>query len=294
MDWHGEELPSSVQGDQRLTGMTASKAKPLVASKFRFAQHGTSGAWMSELLPHLASVADDLCILRAVHTEAINHDPAVTYMQTGHQQPGRPSMGAWLSYGLGSESQELPAFVVLVSRGSAVQAGRSALCAAVGGGVLAVAAPGDAIPLGRRAGVVFVESRGTEHTIAAPHAWIRLAALNRQHHEVSGDPEIEARIAQYEKAFRMQTAVPELVDLRSESANVLEEYGPDAGRPGTFATHCLLARRMVERGVRFVQLYHRGWDQHYNLPSDLRLQCQRCRSAVRGADSRSQAARAAR
>ena len=283
-DWHGEELPASVQGDQRLTGMTASKAKPLVASSFRFAQHGNGGAWMSELLPQLATAADDLCILRAVHTEAINHDPAVTYMQTGHQQPGRPSMGAWRSYGLGSENNELPAFVVLVSRGSAVRPADPLYARLWGAEFLPSQHQGtqfrsDGEPVLFLSNPSGLSAQSRRRTLDA------LAALNRQHRLVSGDPEIEARIAQYEKAFRMQTAVPELVDLGSESTNVLEDYGPDAGRPGTFATHCLLARRMVERGVRFVQLYHRGWDQHYNLPSDLRLQCrdvdQPCAALIR-------------
>jgi hypothetical protein len=273
VDWHGQELPAAVKGDQRLTGMTASKAKPLVASKFRFAQHGSSGAWMSELLPHLATAADELCILRAVHTEAINHDPAVTYMQTGHQQPGRPSMGAWLSYGLGSESDDLPGFVVLVSRGSAVRPADPLYARLWGAEFLPSQHQGtqfrsDGEP------VLFLSNPAGLSTQSRRRTLDTLTALNEQHREVSGDPEIEARIAQYEKAFRMQSAVPELTDLRSEPAKVLDEYGPHAGQPGTFATHCLLARRMVERGVRFIQLYHRGWDQHYNLPGDLRLQCQ--------------------
>jgi len=273
VDWQGEELPPSVKGDQRLTGMTASKAKPLVASKFRFSQHGSSGTWMSELLPHLATVADDLCILRAAHTEAINHDPAVTYMQTGHQQPGRPSMGSWLSYGLGSESQELPGFVVLVSRGSAVRPADPLYARLWGAEFLPSQHQGtpfrsDGEP------VLFLSNPAGLSTKSRRRTLDALASLNHQHHDSSGDPETLARIAQYEKAFRMQSAVPELVDLGSEPAKVLEEYGPDARRPGTFATHCLLARRMIERGVRIVQLYHRGWDQHYNLPGDLRLQCQ--------------------
>jgi hypothetical protein len=283
--WHGEELPPAVRGEQRLTGMTSKQAtKPLVASAFRFRQHGQSGAWMSELVPHLGKVADELCVLRGMHTEAINHDPAVTYLQTGHQQPGRPSMGAWLSYGLGSESENLPEFVVLVSRGSAARPADPLYSRLWGAEFLPSQHQGtqfrsDGDPvlfLSNPAGISAESRRRTLDT---------LAGLNRQHRELAGDAEIDARIAQYEKAFRMQTAVPELVDLGSESAGTMKDYGAGAGQPGTFATNCLLARRLVERGVRFVQLYHRGWDQHYNLPGDLRLQCgdvdQPCAALIR-------------
>jgi hypothetical protein len=270
-NWHGEELPASVRGDQRLTGMTSNKAKPLVSSAFRFAQHGNSGAWMSELLPHLGTVADELCILRGMHTEAINHDPAVTYMQTGHQQPGRPSMGAWLSYGLGSENEDLPAFVVLLSRGSAARPADPLYSRLWGAEFLpsqhqAAQFRSDGEP------VLFLSNPNGISRASRRRTLDALARLNRQHEELTGDAEISARVAQYEKAFQMQSAVPELVDLSTEGASVIESYGPDAGRPGSFATNCLLARRLAERGVRFIQLYHRGWDQHYNLPSDLRLQ----------------------
>jgi hypothetical protein len=284
-EWHGEELPPSVRGDQRLTGMTSNQAiKPLVASPFRFQQHGNGGAWISELLPHLGGLADELCILPGMHTEAINHDPAVTYLQTGHQQPGRPSLGAWLSYGLGSESEDLPAFVVLVSRGSAARPADPLYTRLWGAEFLPSQHQGtqfrsDGDPvlfLSNPAGISRDSRRRTLDT---------LAALNQEHRELAGDAEIDARIAQYEKAFRMQTAVPELVDLKTESAATLASYGSAAGQPGTFATNCLLARRLVERGVRFVQLYHRGWDQHYNLPADLRLQCgdvdQPCAALIR-------------
>jgi hypothetical protein len=284
-EWHGEEIPDSVRGDQRLTGMTSNqKTKPLVASAFRFAQYGQSGAWMSELLPNLSGVADELCILRGMHTEAINHDPAVTYLQTGHQQPGRPSMGAWLSYGLGSENDDLPAFIVLVSRGSAARPADPLYARLWGAEFLPSQHQGtqfrsDGEP------VLFLSNPPGLSRNARRQTLDVLSSLNQRHRQEIGDTEIDARIAQYEKAFLMQTAVPELVDLKSESAATLASYGPDAGRPGTFATNCLLARRLVERGVRFVQLYHRGWDQHYDLPSDLRLQCgdidQPCAALIR-------------
>jgi hypothetical protein len=272
-DWHGEELPDSVRGEQRLTGMTSNqKTKPLVSSAFQFARQGQSGAWMSELLPHLATAADQLCILRGMHTEAINHDPAVTYLQTGHQQPGRPSMGAWLSYGLGSENEQLPAFVVLVSRGSAARPADPLYARLWGAEFLPSQHQGtqfrsDGEP------VLFLTNPPGISRPARQRTLEALAALNRERQSITGDAEIAARTAQYEKAFQLQAAVPELADLRSESAHTLAAYGPDAGQPGTFATNCLLARRLVERGVRFIQLYHRGWDQHYNLPSDLKLQC---------------------
>jgi hypothetical protein len=284
-DWHGEEIPPSVRGDQRLTGMTSNqKTKPLVSSAFRFSQHGHSGTWMSELLPHVATVADELCILRGMHTEAINHDPAVTYMQTGHQQPGRPSMGAWLSYGLGSENENLPAFVVLLSRGSAARPADPLYARLWGAEFLPSQHQGtqfrsDGEP------VLFLSNPEGISRSTRRRTLDALANLNSQRQELTGDSEISARIAQYEKAFQMQTAVPELIDLSTESASTLQDYGPDAGRPGSFATNCLLARRLAQRGVRFIQLYHRGWDQHYNLPSDLRLQCrdidQPCAALIR-------------
>jgi len=284
-DWHGEELPPSVRSDQRLTGMTSNqKTKPIVSSAFRFAQHGNSGAWMSELLPHLSSVADELCILRGMHTEAINHDPAVTYMQTGHQQPGRPSMGAWLSYGLGSENEDLPAFTVLLSRGSASRPADPLYARLWGAEFLPSQYQGtqfrsDGDP------VLFLSNPDGVTRSTRRRTLDALTQLNRRHERFTGDSETLARIAQYEKAFQMQLAVPELIDLSREPVSILESYGPDAGRPGSFATNCLLARRLAERGVRFIQLYHRGWDQHYNLPSDLRLQCrdidQPCAALVR-------------
>ena len=270
---HGRELPASVRGDQRLTGMTSNqKSLPVTSSAFRFARHGETGASISELLPHTARIVDELCIIRSMHTEAINHDPAVTYLQTGHQQPGRPSFGAWLSYGLGSESSDLPAFVVMVSRGSAARPADPLYARLWGAGFLpsnhqgvALASSGDPVLyLSSPAGIDEATRRDQLDVIAA---------LNRRQLAVHGDPEIATRIAQYEMAFRMQASVPALTDLSDESETTLDAYGPQSRQRGTFAANCLLARRMAERGVRFIQLYHRGWDQHYNLPSDLALQC---------------------
>jgi hypothetical protein len=269
---HGQDLPASVRGNQRLTGMTSGqKAFPVTSSIFNFAQHGRSGAWVSELLPHTAGIVDDLCILRSLHTEAINHDPAVTYLQTGHQQPGRPSFGAWTSYGLGSENKNLPAFVVLISRGSAARPADPLYARLWGSGFLP----------SNHQGVSFRSSGDPELYLSNPAGIDRgarrdqldaIGALNRLQVGQQIDPEIETRIAQYEMAYRMQTSVPGLTDLSDEKPATFEAYGPQARVPGTFAANCLLARRLAERDVRFIQLYHRGWDQHYNLPSDLRLQ----------------------
>ncbi|MEQ9408916.1 MAG: DUF1501 domain-containing protein [Fuerstiella sp.] len=281
----GMELPAAVRGNQRLTGMTSGQDSfPVTPSVFRFARHGQSGATVSELLPHIGSVADELCLIRSMHTEAINHDPAVTFLQTGHQQPGRPSLGAWLSYGLGSENQNLPAFVVLLSRGSAARPDDPLHARLWGSAFL----PSD------HQGVSFRSSGDPVLYLSNPpglDAAMRgrlldgLQSLNRQLLQATGDPEIRTRMAQFELAARMQMSVPELTDLSSESESTFDLYGPDSRRPGTFAANCILARRMLERDVRFVQLYHRGWDQHYNLPSDLRLQCrdvdQPCAALVR-------------
>ena len=284
-EWHGQELPASVRGTQRLTGMTSGQASlPLTASAFRFAQHGDCGTWVSELLPHTASVVDDLCVIRSVTTEAINHDPAVTYLQTGHQQPGRPSFGAWISYGLGRANDNLPAFIVLLSRGSAARPADPLYARLWGAEFLPSQHQGvqfrtDGEP------VLFLKNPPGLSAESRRRSLDTLAELNQQRLDKTGDTEIETRIAQYETAFRMQTAVPELTDLTTESESTFELYGKDARRPGSFAANCLLARRLVERGVRFVQLYHRGWDQHYDLPSDLRLQCgdvdQACAALVR-------------
>ena len=271
---HGKELPPSVRTTQRNTGMTSGqKAFPVTSSIFDFKQYGKSGAWVSELLPHTANVVDDLCIIRSMHTEAINHDPAVTYLQTGHQQPGRPSLGAWLSYGLGSENDNLPSFVVLISRGSAARPADPLYARLWGSGFLPSSHQGVAF---RSSGdpVLFLSNPPGVDPKARRQQLDTINALN--HRQLAGqiDPEIETRIAQYEMAFRMQSSVPDLTSMAGETDATYEAYGPQARVPGTFAANCLLARRMVERDVRFIQLYHKGWDQHYNLPSDLRLQSQ--------------------
>jgi uncharacterized protein (DUF1501 family) len=272
-DWHGREMPASVLGSQRLTGMTSGqKSKPVAASLFRFARHGRSGAWISELMPHTARMADELCVIRSMHTEAINHDPAVTFLQTGHQQPGRPSFGAWLSYGLGSESADLPAFVVMISRGSAARPADPLYARLWGSGFLPSNHQGVALRSQGDPVLYLSNPPGINHETRRDQLDV-IAALNQKQLALRRDPEIATRIAQYEMAFRMQASVPDLTDLGAESPATLDAYGPQSRQPGSFAHNCLLARRMAERGVRFIQLYHRGWDQHYNLPSDLRLQC---------------------
>lgn len=270
---HGHELPASVRGKQRLTGMTSGQASlPVAASRFSFARHGRSGAWVSELLPHTAGIVDELCLVRSMHTEAINHDPAVTYLQTGHQQPGRPSFGAWLSYGLGCESRDLPAFVVMVSRGSAARPADPLYARLWGSGFLPSNHQGVSLRSGGDPVLYLSSPPGINRSTRRDQLDV-LASLNGARLEEQQDPEIATRIAQYEMAFRMQSSVPDLTDFRGESESTFEAYGPRSREPGSFAANCLLARRMAERGVRFIQLYHRGWDQHYNLPSDLRLQC---------------------
>ncbi len=270
--YHGEELPASVRGDQRLTGMTSGQASfPVTSSLFSFSQHGQSGAWVSELLPETAKIVDDLCIIPSMHTEAINHDPAVTLLQTGHQQPGRPGFGAWASYGLGTENNNLPAFVVLLSKGSAARPADPLYARLWGSGFLPSNHQGVAFRSGRDPVLYLSNSPGIDATTRRDQLDV-LAALNTQRAAEIRDPEIETRITQYEMAFRMQSSVPDLVEMSDETAATFDAYGQESQQPGTFARHCLLARRMAERGVRFIQLYHRGWDQHYNLPSDLRLQ----------------------
>ncbi len=269
----GTELPASVRMKQRLTGMTSSqKTLPVAPSVFRFAQHGQSGASFSELLPNLAEVADDLCFIKSMHTEAINHDPAVTYLQTGHQQPGRPSMGSWLSYGLGSENENLPGFVVLLSRGSAARPDDPLHTRLWGSAFLPSNHQGVSF---RSAGdpVLYLSNPPGIDAATRRHMLNGLRKLNRSQFESTGDPEINTRIAQFELANRMQMSVPDLTNLNDESNETFNMYGEDVRRPGTFAANCLLARRMAERGVRFIQLYHRGWDQHDDLPAGIQRQC---------------------
>ena len=271
---HGKELPDSVRTTQRLTGMTSGqKSFPVTASIFGFKQHGKSGAWVSELLPHTAAVIDDLCVIRSMHTEAINHDPAVTYLQTGHQQPGRPSFGAWISYGLGSANDNLPTFVVLISRGSAARPADPLYARLWGSGFLPSSHQGVSF---RTSGdpVLYLSNPPGMDEKSRRLQLNAINELNQRQLASQLDPEIETRIAQYEMAFRMQSSVPDLTSMAGETDATFESYGPQARIPGTFAANCLLARRMIERDVRFIQLYHKGWDQHYNLPSDLRLQSQ--------------------
>lgn len=266
---HGTELPDSIRHGQRLTGMTSGqKSFPVIAPKFKFHQTGQAGTWVSELLPYTARVMDDICLIRSMHTEAINHDPAITFIQTGSQQPGRPSLGAWLSYGLGSEADDLPAFIVLISHGSGKDANQGLLERLWGSGFL---------PSSHQ-GVKFRSSGDSVLYLSDPPGIDRdlrrqmldgLAQLNQRELAQSGDPEISTRISQYEMAFRMQSSVPDLTDMTKESAKTFELYGEESKKPGTFAANCLLARRMLERGVRCVQLYHRGWDQHGGLPTNI-------------------------
>jgi hypothetical protein len=263
------ELPDSIRQGQRLTGMTSTQTSfPVAPSLFQFGQHGNSGAWVSELMPHLAKVADRICFVKSMYTEQINHDPAVTFLQTGFQLAGRPSIGAWLAYGLGSENRELPAFIVMISQGSGNPNDQPLADRQWGSGFLPT----------RYQGVKFRSAGDPVLYLSDPAGFSQrqrrrfiddLAQLNRQELEDYGDPEIATRIAQYEMAYKMQTSVPELTDLSKEPEKTFERYGPDARKPGTFAANCLLARRLAERGVRFVQLFHRGWDQHNNLPKQI-------------------------
>lgn len=268
---HGEELPDSVRNGQRLTGMTAYQSSfPIASSFFDFHQRGKSGAWVSDLLPYTAGVADDLCFIKSMHTEAINHDPAITFFQTGSQQPGRPSMGAWLSYGLGSDNENLPTFMVLLSRG--LQRPQPIYSRLWGSGFLASMHQGVQLRSGKDP-VLFINNPPGIQREDRRRVLDRLAALNQMRMEETGDPEIHSRIAQYEMAYRMQTSVPEAMDIKGESEATYEMYGPDSRRPGSFAANCLLARRLAEKGVKFIQLYHMGWDQHTDLPQDIALQC---------------------
>jgi uncharacterized protein (DUF1501 family) len=262
-EMHGQELPPSVRMGQRLTGMTANQtAFPLIGTQIDFQQHGQSGAWVSDLLPHIAGIVDELCIIKTMHTEAINHDPAVTFFQTGHQQPGRPAIGAWMSYGLGSENQNLPAFVVLLSRGQgniqplASRVWGSAFLPSIHQGVQFRAGKDPILYLNNPAGLDSLTRR---------EMLDQIARLNQQHLAEFGDPEIGTRIAQYEMSFRMQSAAPELMDVSTEPDSTFRLYGAEAMIPGTYAANCLLARRLSERGVRFVQLYHMGWDAHFDV-----------------------------
>jgi hypothetical protein len=266
----GTDLPDSVRQGQRLTGMTAGQTSfPVAPSMFRFAQHGKSGAWVSELMPHTAKIADDLCFIKSTYTEQINHDPAITFMQTGFQLAGRPSLGAWISYGLGSENKDLPGFVVMISKTRSDQPLYDRLW---GSGFLPSKYQGVKL---RSVGepVLYISNPPGFDNQQRERFINDLEKLNRVTLQEFNDPEISTRISQYEMAFRMQASVPDLTDLSKEPARTFELYGPDSRKPGTFAANCLMARRLAERGVRFIQLYHRGWDHHNTLPKDIRDQC---------------------
>ena len=268
----GKELPESVLGKQRLTGMTSNqKTLPVAPTNYHFAPRGISGIELSDLLPNLSGVADDLCLIRSMHSEAINHDPAITFLQTGFQLSGRPSIGSWMSYGLGAVNRNLPSYIVLTSRGgsSDAQPLYSRLWAS---GFLPT----------EHSGVKFRNTGDPVYYLSNPSGISRimrrdmlddLANLNQQRLGVIGDPEIQSRIAQYEMAFRMNSSVPELTDVSGESEKVLKLYGPDVKKPGSYAANCLLARRLAERDVRFIQLFHMGWDHHFKLSQDLPRQC---------------------
>ena len=270
---HGKPLPASVKGTQRVTGMTAGQKEFLVNASIKpFQPHGECGRWVSDLLPYTAKVVDDLAVLKAVHTEAINHDPGITFINTGNQQIGHPSLGAWLSYGLGSENQNLPGYMVLISQGTGKNPGQPIFSRLWGSGYLPSEHQGVRLRPGSNPVLHLSNPNGIDSQMRRGQL-DDLAKLNQRHAELTGDPEIEARIAQYEMAYRMQTSVPDLTDMSDEPEDVFEMYGPDSRKPGTYAANCLLARRMIERDVRCIQLFHRGWDQHNSLVTHLGNQC---------------------
>ncbi len=269
---HGTELPETIRDGQRLTGMSSGQASfPCVAPMFKFERYGERGTWVnSELLPHTASIVDELTIIRTMNTEAINHDPAMTYINTGSQQLGRPSMGSWLSYGLGSPNENLPAYVTMISVGA--KPGQALFSRLWGSGFLPSKHQGVQFRSGNEP-VLYLNNPAGVAAGVRRQMLDGLAELNSARFEDVGDPEIQARIAQYEMAYRMQTSVPDLMEVKSESESTFELYGPDSRKPGSFAANCILARRMAERGVPFIQLFHRGWDQHGNLPKELTTNC---------------------
>lgn len=271
-DHRGQDLPESIRNGQRLTGMTSGqKSFPVAPSIFKFEQHGKSGIYLSEILPHIAKIVDELCFVYSVHTDAINHDPAITFFQTGSQLSGRPAMGSWLAYGLGTENADLPAFVVLTSRGTGRTDDQPLYDRLWGSGFLPTQFQGVKL---RNTGdpVLYLSDPPGMDKTTRRDMLNDLSGLNAIREKVMGDPEINTRISQYELAFRMQTSVPELTDISKEPASVIEAYGPEVKKPGTYAYNCLLARRLAERGVRFVQLFHMGWDQHFELPKQIRGQ----------------------
>ncbi len=270
---HGEELPASVRGDQRLTGMTAGQKEfPVCGPIVDYRRRGHSGLWISDLLPYLGNVADELCVINSMHTEAINHDPGITWMNTGSQIPGNPSMGAWVGYGLGSLNRNMPAYVVLISQGNGKNPGQPIFSRLWGSGFLPSSQQGVQLRGGDDPVLYLNNPPGITRTTRRSQL-DALAGLNRERLQETGDPEISTRIDQYEMAYRMQMAAPEITDLSQEPQSTFDLYGEDARQPGTFAWNCVLARRMAERDVRFIQLFHRGWDQHGSLPTHLAAQC---------------------
>jgi hypothetical protein len=266
----GQDLPASIRNGQRLTGMTANQtAFPLVGSYYDFKQYGQSGAWVSELFPHIAQITDDICFIRSMHTEAINHDPALTFFQSGAQQGNRPSIGSWVSYGLGTENSNLPAFCVLLSRGKGN--GQGVYSKLWTNGFLDSVHQGVQFSSGENP-ILYLQDPAGLDRVSRRKMIDQIAALNEMELNRFGDPETAAKISQYEMAYRMQTAVPEIMDTTQEPEDIIRMYGPDCLVPGTFAANCLLARKLSENGVRFVQLYHQGWDQHGNLPNEMRGQ----------------------
>jgi hypothetical protein len=268
----GQELPESIRQGQRLTGMTSGQSSfPLANSLYSFNQYGQSGAWMSELLPYTSQIVDDICMVKSMYTEAINHDPAVTFFQTGSQQAGRPSIGSWLSYGLGSENEDLPGFCVLLSRGTGRPFGQPLYSRLWGNGFLHSLHQGVQFRSGKDPVLFLNNPKGIDKS-SRRKMLDNIASLNQKQYEELGDPEIQSRISQYEMAYKMQTSVPGLMDISKEPDHIYQMYGPDSMVPGTFASNCLLARRLAEQDVRFIQLYHMGWDQHDNLPSAIKKQ----------------------
>ena len=267
---NGEELPDSVRQGQRLSTMSGFQSSlPLAGSQFKFEQHGKNGTWISELLPHTSKVVDDLCLINSMHTEAINHDPAITFFQTGSQIAGRPSIGSWLAYGLGSINENLPAFCVLVTKG---KGGQPLYARLWGSGFLASTHQGVQLRAGKDP-VLYLSNPPGISTASRRAMLDNLEQMHRLQLEQAIDPVVSARIAQYEMAFRMQSSIPEIANVSDEPEHVLEMYGPDVKKPGSFAANCLLARRLAERNVRFIQLFHRGWDHHKGLPGAARGQC---------------------
>ena len=269
----GEDLPASIRMGQRLTTMTSGqKSFPVAPSMFKFARHGESGMWFSDLMPNMSKLADEWCMIRSMHTEAINHDPAITFFQTGSQLAGRPSIGAWVSYGLGSMNRDLPAYVVLTSFGSGRKEDQPLYDRLWGAGFLPSQHQGVKF---RNTGdpVLYLSNPPGVDRQARRETLDEINALNGFRHSTVGDPEIQTRIAQYEMAFRMQASVPDLTDISKEPKHVLEAYGPEVNQPGTYAANCLLARRLAERDVRFIQLFHMGWDHHGGLPNAIKGQC---------------------